>query len=472
MRARRLAGTDWRDGETTGARDGGWRLPLLLMLVATAAVAVPASASAQGYAGNRVGISTQNLPGTAAAVYERGASKTLLGDPTACTPQCQRLVQALEDEPGDPALVVGLIREANGLASRTGTLPPWSRLPAFTPAAAALTFGVGWGIGTGIRKKWIEDEVPPTTNQSPRFYPVDKGQALFGGAEGKISAPADGYHVWQSTPFQRLRLSGEYCNGMQYQPAGTQRLSSAGSASTWCPAYVANFATAHIFFRAAPTYKPTKTPTRPNVGDVPGWDNEPRYKSEVETRTREQLLGDDFPLFNMLADWATEPELRHDPRITEDREDHRCDRGVPLYENANGNDGPFALTSMAPFDVGVAPPSQPSTTQVSMKRGEAFWLPGRDYDDYDWGAGTSASKPEPMRDNWGGWGFRHIVTKQGWSSKDEAETRLALSTATPIASTIPTPELGKGGVPCRRTVVIDPSGAPSRDIVTSYSWPR
>ena len=87
----------------------------------------------------------------------------------------------------------------------------------------------------------------------------------------------------------------------------------------------------------------------------------------------------------------------------------------------------------------------------------------------------------PSAADWGGWGYRHIAAKHGWTGADRVATAEALARPpTPSGSAGtrvfegPTYELN-GQLCYRRVVVSDapgPDGLPPRGIVTSYGRPR
>lgn len=123
---------------------------------------------------------------------------------------------------------------------------------------------------------------------------------------------------------------------------------------------------------------------------------------------------------------------------------------------------------MSPVLEGVEPES------VYLRWGKTDWEPSRE-----------SFKGEAMLDLWGGWGYRHILAKHGWSALDREETEAALiNDVAPIQEPNGLwkyesfdPTAGLEGVECVRTVLVDfekgeeggvPDPAP-RGIVTSYN---
>jgi hypothetical protein len=176
---------------------------------------------------------------------------------------------------------------------------------------------------------------------------------------------------------------------------------------------------------------------------------------ELEIQVQTELEGESFPEYNRLLNYLYEPENYPDPRITQktvNEEKRACDRGTPLFENPSGNSpGPFTKKEELEFTV-TNRPEGVEPTPVYLRWGKTDWRP---------------SRPEflgtPYLDDWGGWGWRHIAAKHGWSSLDLEETELALTAGTPQATSkkgkfvyeVPDATSGKGEVTCARRVVVD-----------------
>jgi hypothetical protein len=175
--------------------------------------------------------------------------------------------------------------------------------------------------------------------------------------------------------------------------------------------------------------------------------------------------------------WAEEPEPKSgmfpDPKYTEkgtSEEERRCDRGTSTFSNVEGNVSPepFAQKELASFTIAQLPIGVESPSPVYLRYGETYWKPARD------------SEAPKHVDNFGGWGFRHIAAKHGWSPLDRVETEEALATAEPRSTERGTyvyesldSGSGKDGVNCTRRVIVDlakKQGNPApRGIVTSFN---
>lgn len=190
----------------------------------------------------------------------------------------------------------------------------------------------------------------------------------------------------------------------------------------------------------------------------------------LKERVKAELESEAYPLLNGFLNWLIQPENYPNPRYTDTEEDHRCDRTPPTYENPGGNASPepFAKKIETPFTI-TSRPEGFGGTNIYLHWGTTDWEPARE-----------GYEKEIFLDLWGGWGYRHIVAKHGWSATDLEETQLALvDDLTPTktgenyryeTSEIPT---GEGGVGCNRVVVVDfvaGEGDPRpRGIVTSYN---
>jgi hypothetical protein len=193
---------------------------------------------------------------------------------------------------------------------------------------------------------------------------------------------------------------------------------------------------------------------------------------ELETRVEDVIESDELPLANAHFAHALEPENYPDPRITDEKNDHRCDRTPGAsYMNPDGNVSPepFAKHIGTPFTVSNRPEGYASV-DVYFHEGTTHWIPGREPEISPW-----------YVDAWGGWGYRHILAKHGWGATDLEETQLALASATPEQQkettnylySLPLKTLGDGGVSCIRQVVVDFEAAVEdprpRGIVTSFN---
>jgi hypothetical protein len=385
----------------------------------------------------------------------------------------------------------------------TGLIPPISEaIPVI--AAAGTAFYAGWEIGESINAIFLhiglgEDSAPEWAGGGGEGYEDcvsqacaghlvwrDFGTSVYFGAtvqqspgayryggtiyyNGKVSNRPDVFRWW-----------GPPCeySGMTPPPGSTMQTHLATTAS--CPVGKESFPiyaeypyvlsgqllgqeTIHKYnalIDGVPT-KHSKAPKNPGT-------------ATVETRAAEYFDSDERA--QRWVDYETDPQDFPNPFITKLKENHDCDRaGGAAYENPGGSVSPepFAKKEEAPFIVTTAPEGvEPES--VYLRWGRTDWLPSRE-----------SFSEEPMLDLWGGWGYRHILAKHGWSALDREETAQALiDDVTPILEPnglwkyedfVPTP--GLEGVECARTVLVEfetgedggvPDPAP-RGIVTSYN---
>jgi hypothetical protein len=210
---------------------------------------------------------------------------------------------------------------------------------------------------------------------------------------------------------------------------------------------------------------------QPYERETLSWSGAPTTQAQLEERTLQAL---ESGKVGITVDWyeymLDDHALYPDPYVTNTSENHACDRSSgPTYENPGGNADRFAFHLATPFAITHRPPGH-ETTAIYLHKGTAHWSPSID------------PSAEVTVDNWGGWGWRHIQAKHGWSQADLAETEFALTSAEPVFNpasgnwrySVPV-DPGKNGVPCTRNVVVDfeqntEMGDPRpRGIVTSFN---
>jgi hypothetical protein len=179
----------------------------------------------------------------------------------------------------------------------------------------------------------------------------------------------------------------------------------------------------------------------------------------AEAAAQEALDSGEYRALAPWLDYATDPEHFANP-TTPTNENHKCDLSDPGYMDPgfdiagaswNVHEGPFAATGR--------PPDAPEASSPVLRVGNATWN------------GT-------FRDDWDGWGWRHIKAKHGWSPADSAATQEAL--LVPGVSETSTnmihwgPEYAQNGAVCQRKVVVeygmhagDPPETP-KGIITSF----
>ena len=192
------------------------------------------------------------------------------------------------------------------------------------------------------------------------------------------------------------------------------------------------------------------------------WEGKPASKEQLEERTQAALESGDYPLLNLWYAHLLDPVNYPDPTSTE-QEDHRCDVSEPTFKNRGGSaePDPYLPRESAAFEVPDRPSGATNGPDPYLRYGTANWT-----GDYI--------------DNWGGWGWRHIQAKHGWTDDDAAATRATLLSPVLTDEQSPTSmryagaEYTQNGAVCARVVVVeygvhagDPAGTP-KGVITSY----
>jgi hypothetical protein len=396
---------------------------------------------------------------------------------------------AAAEDPASPA-IGDLAGGINSMEEGSGLIPSLADSVPYI-AAAGTSFAIGWKIGEGINADFLhiglsEGSAPDIATYEQFCYSQECGGALDWAPYGE--------HVYREATVQQkpgAYLYDGYLNGsghwigirwfeppclfsLKNPPPGARMQTHLNPEANCWVGY-----TAPVYVEY-PYILPSDLVRLALLHRYNPLDGEPSHvtpapkdpgTAEVEEATAEVI--DSSTFMQEWLDYVREPENYPDPLVTETKNDHRCDRSPgPLYENpgGNGTPEPFAKRIEAPFTVANKPEGF-KEAEVFLRWGMTDWEPSRE----------SFEDPVPYRDLWGGWGYRHILAKHGWSALDQEETALALSLSVPEETTkatkfvyeVPEVATGVGGVPCTRVVVVDfgtQAGDPSpRGIVTSFN---
>jgi hypothetical protein len=365
-----------------------------------------------------------------------------------------------------------------GLLPRLATVAP-------QVAAAAGTFGLGWAIGTGVRKLFLRFTGPDDSSEngavtwswlSLRW--IDYGESVFFGATVQQFPGAYLYNSLSSAG--AIRWFEEPCSFSGFAPARGARMEthvySGGQCNEWSEAdrqwhlyslYVDYPYLLESDLKPAAPARPfdsetdspdatTTTPPDPGVGAVEG-------------DAGEALDGDGQELMRREWEWQTtpgsqaaeEPIWLPDARLTRPREDRECKEHF-----------------------GDRPGTAPAERAPEANEEDADW-------DYDVDAFEEVFNPltegtQTVKLRWGtlAWGYRHIVEEHGWDAAAARRTRLALQTdIRPVLDTshdstrrsfvyflnLSSP---REGLNCRQRVAVsyrrDEVVPPGRHIITSF----
>ncbi len=453
------------------------KAPLLLALIAfSIACSLPASAQAL------VPEVVKQNPGVVAEYTYRSGGSAVPGG--TCGSTCTTIWNLQHSTPpgANPAATEALNRQLVELDRSVKTLPKASLIGKVSLAATSFTVGL-W-IGDLINDKLLHIGGPAEPAE-PNYQSFSlvwywQGENL---GDWNLWAPQAGYYL-QAWPgnvraFKRWTGASEGgCSNLDPEPSEYLDLTLAEDACSLGGGKVGmRQLHAYVYDKPFEIPKPIEDFDEDEydirIGD---WPEEPASMAELETRVQAVIEEDDLVFANAYFAHILQPENYPDPRITKTEEKHQCDRSPGArYANPGGNVSPepFAKHIATPFTITNRPEGHGSV-YVYLHEGTTFWVPGR-----------FPERPSWYLDDWGGWGYRHIMAKHGWSELDLKETELTLASAFPeqqsengkptsrYAYTLPMSLPGAGGVSCIRRVVVDfepGSGDPrSRGIVTSFN---
>jgi hypothetical protein len=416
-----------------------------------------------------------NIDSVAEYAYRSGGTGISGGS---CGSTCTSIWNVQHTPPPNPNPVAteAVNRQLVELNRGVKTLPKASLIGKISLGLSA--FSIGLWIGDTINDKLLHIG-GPAAPASPSYTGfslawIEKGTGL--GDVGLV-APQDGFYLWASPnnvrAFKRWTGKSEgACSNLDPQPSeyvdltvGKDGCYLGGSETGWRELHA--YVYGKPFEVLGPIEDFDEDEYNVRIGD---WPDEPTSMEELGTRVEDVIESDELPLANAHFAHALEPENFPDPRITDEEEDHRCDRAPASYMNPGGNVSPepFAKHIATPFTITNRPFGYASV-DVYLHEGETHWIPGRNPETSPWHI-----------DEWGGWGYRHILAKHGWGATDLEETQLALTNATPVQQkgtnylySLPLKTGGDGGVGCIRQVVVDfEAGLEDprpRGIVTSFN---
>ncbi|HEY4778875.1 MAG TPA: hypothetical protein VIH47_04705 [Solirubrobacterales bacterium] len=423
----------------------------------------------------KLGAESGNLESSAEYLLENSPRKISGIESTAESEALYKTVA--EPPPSADALVQDEIEaETPSLLRQVGAWL-WNKVP---EAAVVVGGGwAGWEIGSLIYGTFFEESKPETHELSESYFAshwvvTTPGEGLLSDETGNIYAPDKfgmlGYN--KSIGFGWISESG--CGEIELYGDG-ERL--------YAPGWFSQGGCKPELFRHYVLWKPFEAVQCGKAGvSCPGiepvlYEGEGQPTAPTAEALRESLKealeSGEYPEYNRLYNFEQEPENYPDPRITEkkvDDKERRCDRGTPSFENPGGNESPepFAKKEESAFSVTTRPEGYEAP--VYLRWGTTYWKPGRE-----------GFEGTPFVDDWGGWGWRHVIAKHGWSALDREETEVALDIGTPQPTAkegkyvyeAPDVEPGSGGAECIRKVVVDfetgeEDPAP-RGIVTSYN---
>ena len=360
-----------------------------------------------------------------------------------------------------------------------------------TIGLAVGTFELGWKIGEGIRAKWLGIDVPPRGETagghcgsrygvSLKFYPA--GSDLLFGAK----TDEDGW-VWGFAGYDPACGSGTNrwfqpnCK-FTFPPAPAPYQTRSSSASTasckvwpytsWAPSEPVNpVSWGFLPENGTPDALNPSAPVedyvaQPHTHTTTNWPGAPTSSSDLETRTRQALESGEYKLTESWYAHQLDP-TNYD---TGSKNDEDCDLSGGTTDPAPERGTEFELR-YEPVPEGEYPSAGYATVH-----GTAHLRWGVTWPDVDNG-----------EIQYGGWGFRKIKAKHGWSAADHEATMFALTLdLSPRPSEGPhaidrwvftgSEYAGRRGAWCRREVSVEfgrnlqeeLAGMPAPGIMTSF----
>lgn len=233
---------------------------------------------------------TSNSDDIAAWLYRGGAQDSSV------TPRCGAVcsdlwLQEHRPMPNQPSSSL-LHRELSHLRWKMGLRATFKALPVIGMGVAS--FDLGWSIGTGLRRLFIEgDEAPPQPSVPPaqkawRMVPFARGDLIGGGgsllwhvtmtapSDGWVLSDPDGWQLWFDTPGFERNANCSYFQGASLPAPPGFTVVTRGGDATGC---MSGGPQVHMVFKPAPAIPPSETfppgswPAGYNVGAQPNLAN-------------------------------------------------------------------------------------------------------------------------------------------------------------------------------------------------------
>ena len=312
----------------------------------------------------------ENIDDVAEYTYRSGGSGITGGT---CGSTCKSLWDLQHTTPpnASPAATEALNSQLVELDRAVKTLPKASLISKVSLGATAFTVGL-W-IGDVINDKLLHIG-GPAAPASPNYTSfsltwISKGKGL---GDWNLFAPQDGFYLSASPGNVRAfkRWTGATqgaCSNLDPEPSeyldlkvGEDACSLGGGKLGWREFH------AYVYDQPFEVLGPIEDFNEDDydirIGD---WPEEPTNMAELETRVEDVVEGDELPMASAFVAHELQPESYPDPRITDEKNDHRCDRSPGAsYMNPGGNVSP------EPFAKHLATPSRsqiaPKATGASM----------------------------------------------------------------------------------------------------------
>lgn len=437
-------------------------------------------------------LSPEQQRGVAQTTYQGGASRQIPG--IGCNPVCEDLARAERRPLPNTSTARGLLQDSRAFRVGTRVLPKLLGRVSLVGATGSF----GYTIGTELRKKWIGGPTPPSGTTAgmevSQAELVLEGQPLGGMGPYDLYAPEDGFRGLDSNGFAVAKPINDHHPGLlpECVPShedsllvegwGTPLKTPTVTSQSYCGPWISHFEALFsplITTRSDGeglgalepwTGQPTTGPAIDWWGDQPSTEGELDERVNTATSqlesTRPRLAQKiEFELGTEGVCDPIEPAVCNTPDSIRTEQQKRCDLG----DGGRGSD-PDPGRSIKQND-----PALYVTHQAFVRRAEGS-DPGEPL------VPTALKKgwttPHSSKE-WGGWGWRHVAAKHGWTADDVLATAEALTFPPQRVPTKPNrliyagPVYSRNGEQCQRTVVVqtEPRGEnepEAPEIMTSF----
>jgi hypothetical protein len=370
-----------------------------------------------------------------------------------------------------PSLWERFVTQSRNFRTRVGLVPkPIAIIGRVSLAAGLVVIGVR--AGEGAYRKWIAASIPagpggstgcPNCQVTSEFLiPVIQGQVISG-----VTAPEDGWmYGYVVNTYGPATYGVASCENMEglttRQPAGARNLPMPGGVSCLSGGVGA----LHAAFVSVDDLLQDRQwqdwTNQPFDRDEENWGGRSWTSEDLKRRMLEELATGKYSEWESWLGYVLDNKNYANPFAPINEANHRCDYGTPPYRNTPNPIFPVPFAELlGPYPTSSRPSGAADTPNPYLRWGRASWQGGD-------------------RDNWNGFGFRHIQAKHSWTEDDKESTRLALADPDPSKKIEdnPTsmvylgPEVAHDGAVCQRRVVVvyapDADSGIPLGILTSY----
>jgi len=295
------------------------------------------------------------------------------------------------------------------------------------------TFEIGWRIGTGINTKWLRIGLPERTPSN--LYGGNQAITFVDGATTAINArtpfvswselgQSNGVWRWSFDSGRINRLVAGPCKGyMPAPPAGFSETSTFTTV-TWCTSdgtskVAAYYRTEDELPAPGPIEDYSGQPYR---SDTPSWQGQQTDRSGLENDVNRGLA--QTPLLEAWHCHRAAPKLcATSPQLESSREQCELTDALGADPAPERDEGDSTVTFKRRYE-SVPATALPPEAAWPVAGVEANGAPLGLKAHLRWGYTARLAN---VYSDWGGWGYRHIAAKHGWTKLERDATVEALS---------------------------------------------